>query len=121
MMWLMLQQDKPDDYVVATNETHSVKEFCVEAFGLLGLDWEKYVKLRRPLRAAGRSRTADRRSGQGAQAAGLGTEGQVQGAGQDHGRPRPGARPARVPGREAAQAVTKVFAAGLFPDRGFRA
>ena len=44
MMWLMLQQDKPDDYVVATNETHSVKEFCEEAFGLLGLDWEKYVK-----------------------------------------------------------------------------
>jgi len=44
MMWLMLQQDQPDDYVVATNETHSVKEFCQEAFALLGLDWEKYVK-----------------------------------------------------------------------------
>jgi GDPmannose 4,6-dehydratase len=44
MMWLMLQQDKPDDYVVATNETHSVKEFCQETFALLGLDWEKYVK-----------------------------------------------------------------------------
>jgi GDPmannose 4,6-dehydratase len=36
MMWLMLQQDEPDDYVVATNETHSVKEFCQETFGLLG-------------------------------------------------------------------------------------
>jgi GDPmannose 4,6-dehydratase len=44
MMWLMLQQDAPDDYVVATNETHSVKEFCQEAFGLLGMDWEKHVK-----------------------------------------------------------------------------
>ena len=44
MMWLMLQQDQPDDYVVATNETHSVKEFCQETFGLLGLDWEKHVK-----------------------------------------------------------------------------
>ncbi len=44
MMWLMLQQDKPDDYVVATNETHSVKEFCEEAFGRLDLDWQKYVK-----------------------------------------------------------------------------
>lgn len=44
MMWLMLQQDRPDDYVVATNETHSVKEFCQETFGLLDLDWEKYVK-----------------------------------------------------------------------------
>ncbi|HWL16150.1 MAG TPA: GDP-mannose 4,6-dehydratase [Opitutus sp.] len=44
MMWLMLQQDKPDDYVVATNETHTVREFCEETFNLLGLDWEKYVK-----------------------------------------------------------------------------
>ena len=44
MMWVMLQQDTPDDYVVATNETHTVKEFIVETFGLLGLDWEKYVK-----------------------------------------------------------------------------
>jgi GDPmannose 4,6-dehydratase len=43
-MWLMLQQDAPDDYVVATNETHSVREFCVEAFALLGLDWERYVQ-----------------------------------------------------------------------------
>ncbi len=42
-MWLMLQQDKPDDYVVATNETHSVKEFLAEVFGHLGMDWEKYV------------------------------------------------------------------------------
>lgn len=44
MMWLMLQQDRPDDYVVATNEMHSVREFCEVAFGLLDLDWEKYVK-----------------------------------------------------------------------------
>jgi GDPmannose 4,6-dehydratase len=43
MMWLMLQQDRPDDYVVATNESHSVREFCEEAFGLLGLDWERHV------------------------------------------------------------------------------
>jgi GDPmannose 4,6-dehydratase len=44
-MWLMLQQDKPDDYVVATNETHSVKEFCEIAFGRVGLDWQKYVEV----------------------------------------------------------------------------
>src|ERR1700743_2480148 len=44
MMWLMLQQEQPDDYVVATNETHSVKEFCQETFGLLGLDWKKHVR-----------------------------------------------------------------------------
>ena len=44
MMWMMLQQDQPDDYVVATNETHSVKEFVQETFAHLDLDWEKYVK-----------------------------------------------------------------------------
>jgi len=44
MMWVMLQQDQPDDYVVATNETHTVKEFIEETFGLLGLDWQKHVK-----------------------------------------------------------------------------
>jgi GDPmannose 4,6-dehydratase len=43
MMWLMLQQDQPDDYVVATNETHSVKEFVQATFARLDLDWEKYV------------------------------------------------------------------------------
>lgn len=44
-MWLMLQADTPDDYVVATNETHSVKEFCQIAFEHVGLDWEKYVEV----------------------------------------------------------------------------
>ena len=44
-MWLMLQQDKPDDYVIATGETHSVREFVEEAFRLAGLDWKKYVKI----------------------------------------------------------------------------
>jgi GDPmannose 4,6-dehydratase len=42
-MWLMLQQAGPDDYVIATGETHSVREFCREAFGHVGLDWEKHV------------------------------------------------------------------------------
>ena len=42
-MWLMLQQDQPDDYVIATGETHSVREFLEEAFSLAGLDWEKHV------------------------------------------------------------------------------
>jgi len=44
MMWLMLQQDQPDDYVVATGETHSVREFCALTFALLGLDWQQYVE-----------------------------------------------------------------------------
>jgi len=51
-MWRMLQQKAPDDYVVGTGETRSVRELCQVAFGYLGLDWEKYVtvdpKLIRP-------------------------------------------------------------------------
>lgn len=42
-MWLMLQQDKPDDYVIATGETHSVREFSELAFSEVGLDWDRYV------------------------------------------------------------------------------
>ena len=42
-MWLMLQQDRPDDYVIATGETHSVQEFVEEAFGYLDLDWRAHV------------------------------------------------------------------------------
>ena len=42
-MWLMLQQDQPDDYVVATGETHSVRELVTLAFAAAGLDWERYV------------------------------------------------------------------------------
>ncbi|MCB0062726.1 MAG: GDP-mannose 4,6-dehydratase [Caldilineaceae bacterium] len=42
-MWLMLQHDAPDDYVVATGETHSVEEFVEEAFSYLDLDWKEYV------------------------------------------------------------------------------
>ncbi|HJS59757.1 MAG TPA: GDP-mannose 4,6-dehydratase [Vicinamibacteria bacterium] len=42
-MWRMLQQDEADDYVIATGSTHSVREFCEEAFGHAGLDWRKHV------------------------------------------------------------------------------
>jgi len=45
-MWLMLQQDKPDDYVIATGETHSVKEFAEQAFKEVNLDWKKYVRVK---------------------------------------------------------------------------
>lgn len=44
-MWLMLQQDRPDDYVIATNEAHSVEEFLEKAFAIVNLDWGKYVKV----------------------------------------------------------------------------
>jgi len=44
-MWLMLQRDEPDDYVIATGESHSVREFAALAFDHVGLDWEQYVKI----------------------------------------------------------------------------
>ncbi len=44
-MWLILQQDRPDDYVIATGETHSVREFIEEVFSYLGLNWEEYVEI----------------------------------------------------------------------------
>jgi GDPmannose 4,6-dehydratase len=48
-MWLMLQQDKPDDYVIATGEVHSVKEFAELAFDYVSLDWGKYVVIDKTL------------------------------------------------------------------------
>jgi len=44
-MWLMLQQDEPDDYVVATGEQHSVMEYVSKSFEVVDLDWEQYVKV----------------------------------------------------------------------------
>ena len=44
-VWLMLQQDEPDDYVIATGETNSVRDFLGEAFGYVDLDWQKYVEI----------------------------------------------------------------------------
>ena len=44
-MWRMLQQEKPDDFVIATGETHSVREFLDEAFGYLNLDWQQFVEI----------------------------------------------------------------------------
>ncbi len=43
-MWLMLQQDQPDDYVIATGESHSVRDFVETSFALVGLDWREYVR-----------------------------------------------------------------------------
>jgi len=44
-MWLMLRQNQPDDFVIATGETHSVREFLDEVFGYIGLDWKKHVEV----------------------------------------------------------------------------
>ena len=48
-MWLMLQQKEPDDYIIATNEVHTVKDFVEKAFSIVGLDWSKYVKIDKSL------------------------------------------------------------------------
>ena len=42
-MWLMLQQKKPDDYVIATGKVHSIRDLCETAFSYVGHDWKKYV------------------------------------------------------------------------------
>ena len=44
-MWMMLQQDSPDDYIVSTDETHSVREFCDRAFGRLGMDYREHIEI----------------------------------------------------------------------------
>jgi GDPmannose 4,6-dehydratase len=44
-MWLMLQQDEPDDYVISTDETHSVREFCEKVFGRLDMDYRDFVEI----------------------------------------------------------------------------
>ena len=57
-MWLMLQQDEPDDYVIATGETHSVREFVELAFAHVGLDWREARRARPALPPPGRGRPA---------------------------------------------------------------
>jgi GDPmannose 4,6-dehydratase len=47
MMWIMLQQKQPDDYVIATGEAHTVRDFAAEAFKIVDLDWKKYVRVDR--------------------------------------------------------------------------
>ena len=72
-MWLMLQQDEADDYVIATGVSHSVSELVEVAFGHAGLDWQKYVQHRPGAAPAGRGRSSDRRRIEGARAARAGS------------------------------------------------
>ena len=89
-MWLMLQQDEPDDYVVATGETHSVREFCELAFGHVDLDWEKLRRGGRAVHAAGRGRPARRRRRRRpASELGWKPKTTLRRAGDDDGRRRP--------------------------------
>ena len=59
-MWLMLQHDQPDDYVVATGTGCSVEEFLQHSFEHVGLDWRELREVRRAISASHRSRRADR-------------------------------------------------------------
>ena len=104
-MWLMLQQDEPDDYVIATGETHSVREFVELAFARAGLDWEKHVARTRCSCARPRSITWSairRRRGR----AGLGAEDVVPRARRDDGRRRSGAARGRWLSRRRARGST---------------
>ncbi len=84
-MWLMLQQDEPDDYVVATGESHSVREFLDEAFDYAGLDWRERCRDRFALFAAERGGSPAGRRVESAREARVGTESVVHGAGADDG------------------------------------
>ena len=64
-MWLMLQQDEPDDFVIATGESHTVREFVELAFERAGLDWRAPRRDRPPVLPSGRGRLPVRRSLQG--------------------------------------------------------
>ena len=88
-MWLMLQQPDADDYVVATGETHSIREFLDTAFGHVGIDDWKPTSPGPALHAPGRGRPPDRRRHQGPRGAGLEAQGVLPRAGRDDGRRRP--------------------------------
>ena len=89
-MWRMLQQDEPDDFVVATGEMHTVREFVELAFRLVGLDWQEYVAHRPALLPPDRGRRAvrrrDRRRASGPR---LEADDDVPRARPDHARRRP--------------------------------
>ena len=100
-MWRMLQQDKPDDYVIATGETHSVRDFLDEAAGQLGLDWKEFVEFDprylRPTEVDELAATRRRRA-----RAGLEADRDLQGARADHGRRRREAARGRAGGPHGA-------------------
>jgi len=85
-MWLMLQQDKPDDYVIATGETHSVKEFVKKAFDYVRLDWKKYVKIDPNFFSTGRNKYINWRRLKGKKNFKMGPKNKIQPVGRIDGR-----------------------------------
>lgn len=101
-MWLMLQQETPDDYVVATNETHTVQEFVEHAFARVDLDWKDYVKYDARYE---RPAEVDLLIGDPAKAKNnsIGNRKSVSRVGPNHGRCRYGRTP-RPPGSRSSHA-----------------
>ena len=116
-MWRMLQQPEADDYVLATNETHSVREFVERSLRPRGARLGEIREIRRPLRAPRRSRSADRRPGQGQSQARLGAQDPLQGPGEDHGRRRSGG--AGVSSRSGALIFNRILVL-IHPALGLR-
>ena len=94
-MWLMLQQDKPDDYVVAMGETWAVSEFLELAFNHLGLDWTDFVEFDEKYTRPAEVDVSSSATHQGPRGPGLDPRGRLQGAGRDDDRARPRTRPPR--------------------------
>ena len=95
-MWLMLQQDKPDDYVICDRRDAHVRELCEVAFAHVGLNWEKHIVVDPQFIPPGRSGSADWRSGKAGRQLGWEPKVGFQGTGADDG----GCRPERHSGIE---------------------
>ena len=117
-MWMMLQQEQADDYVVATGATHSVQDFLERVFDLLKLDWRKCIRDRPALPPTGGSRSAARRQLQDATASGMAAAGQFRPAGRDDGRGRPRVGRARAAGPWALECGAAIADPNLRQTRG---
>ena len=94
-MWLMLQHDKPDDFVIATGETNTVQRLVEVAFDQAGVPWESHVKIDDQFKRPGRGRPAGRRRVEGRARAGLEAADELRAADPADGRRRPEAAAGR--------------------------
>ena len=92
-MWLMLQEEEPDDFVIATGERHSVREFAAAAFGRLDLNWEDHVEVDPRYMRPAEVPVLEGDTDQGPQSAGLGAGGRLRQPCRDDDRRRPRAGP----------------------------
>ena len=104
--WLMLQQERPDDYVVATGVKHSVRELVELAFSHVGLDWRDHVAERPEAVSSGRDQHASRRREQGPPRARLGAQSLLRRVDPHDGRRRPGAGAAGIGRAGTGQILT---------------